>query len=77
MDVLGGAGDFDMGSVISFPAVGRTARGSRSSADGLESATVIILPVIRIERYVDAPSDGEPEASNGPRRGRRRRATRS
>jgi hypothetical protein len=35
---------------------------------------VIILPVIRIERYGDEPSDAEPEASSGPRRRRRRRA---
>jgi hypothetical protein len=61
-----------MGSVISFPAAERAARASRSAVDG--SATVIILPVIRIERYVDEPSDAEPEAGNGPRRPRRRRA---
>jgi hypothetical protein len=43
-----------------------------------ESATVIILPVVRIERYFDEPSGGiEPEASGSPRRRRRRRITRS
>jgi len=67
-----------MGMVISFPAAERTARGSRLIAGKPESATVIILPVIRIERYVDAPSDDfEPAASSNPRRRRRRRATRS
>jgi hypothetical protein len=65
-----------MGSVISFPAAGRAAQSSRSIAAKAESATVIILPVIRIERFVE-PSDFEPEASSGPRRRRRRRATRS
>ncbi len=65
-----------MGTVISFPAVGHTARGSRSIAGRSESATVIILPVIRIERYAEEPT-GEPEAGTGPRRRRRRRATRS
>ena len=73
-----GAGECEMGTVISFPEIGRTARGSRSIAGRPESATVIILPVIRIERYVDEPSGGmEPEASGTPRRRRRRRITRS
>jgi hypothetical protein len=67
-----------MGMVISFPAGERTARGPRLITGRPESATVIILPVIRIERYVDEPSgDIEPEAGSGPRRRRRRRATRS
>jgi len=72
------AGESDMGTVISFPAVERTARGSRSTADRFESATVIILPVIRIERHAEEPAGGfEPEASISPRRRRRRRVTRS
>jgi hypothetical protein len=62
-----------MGTVISFPEIGRTAPASRAAAGRPESATVIILPVIRIERYVDDP---EPEASGTSRRRRRRRATR-
>jgi hypothetical protein len=67
-----------MGMVISFPAGERVTRGSRLVAGRSESATVIILPVIRIERYADEPSgDFEPEASNSPRRRRRRRASRS
>ena len=66
-----------MGTVISFPAVERTARASRLIAGRSESATVIILPVIRIERYADEPTgDFEPETSSSPRRRRRRRATR-
>jgi hypothetical protein len=67
-----------MGAVISFPAVGRTARSSRSIVGKSESATVIILPVVRIERYADEPTGGfEPEAGSNSRRRRRRRATRS
>jgi hypothetical protein len=66
-----------MGVVINFPAVARAAR-SRSIVGRSDSATVIILPVIRIERYIDEPAGSfEPEASSGPRRRRRRRATRS
>ena len=66
-----------MGMVISFPAVERTAK--RSSGDKrMGSATVIILPVIRIERYVEEPAGGyEPQVASTPRRRRRRRATRS
>ena len=67
-----------MGTVISFPAVERTARGSRAIAGKSGSATVVILPVIRIERYVEEPTGYfEPEAGRGPRRRRRRRASRS
>jgi len=67
-----------MGVVISFPVVGRATRSSRSTIGKPESATVIILPVVRIERYIDEPTGGieSPEASS-PRRRRRRRATRS
>jgi hypothetical protein len=65
-----------MGMVIIFPAVERTARGSGATAGKSLSATVVILPVIRIERYVEEPS-GEPATSRGPRRRRRRRASRS
>lgn len=65
-----------MGMVISFPDAGR-ARSVKAILGKPESATVIILPVVRIERYVDEPSGGiEPEASGSPRRRRRRRITR-
>jgi hypothetical protein len=65
-----------MGTVIKFPDEGRTVRFAH--ADGQDdSATVIILPVIRIERYADATLQNveprtEPPAGNG----RRRRAKR-
>jgi hypothetical protein len=63
--------------VISFPEAGRIARVSRAMAERSESATVIILPVIRIERYPDDPSGFEPEENPGHRRRRRRRTSRS
>jgi hypothetical protein len=66
-----------MGMVIDFPEAGRIARVSRAMADRAESATVIILPVIRIERYTDEPSGLEPGESPGHRRRRRRRTSRS
>ena len=53
-----------MGTVIRFP---ERARRHKPSADMAESATVVILPVIRIERFVD-----EPAGRNQRRRGRRR-----
>ncbi len=62
-----------MGSVIRFPETGRRARSSRLIAARAESATVIILPVIRIERFTDEPS----HPSRSQRRRRRRRASRT
>jgi hypothetical protein len=61
-----------MGQVIGFPE--RIARDDRLMAGRPESATVIILPVIRIERYTDEPSES---ASRSQRRRRRRRTSRS
>jgi hypothetical protein len=65
-----------VGNVIKFPDEGRIVRFGRDAAD--ESATIIILPVIRIERYVDPHVEGaepqrRPPADNGGRRGVRRR----
>jgi hypothetical protein len=62
-----------MGTIIKFPDTARSERGSRKRRH--RSATVIILPVIRIERYTDEPSVNE--AGRGQRRRRRRRASRS
>jgi len=71
-------GGNDMGTVINFQSAGRAARGPSLMAGTSESAAIIILPVVRIERYVDAPSgDLEPEAGSTARRRRRRRAHRS
>jgi hypothetical protein len=67
-----------MGTVISFQACARAERAPRLTAGRPEPATVIILPVVRIERYSDDPSgDFEPDTRSSPRRRRRRRATRS
>ncbi len=65
-----------MGNVIKFPDDGRIVRFGREAAD--ESATIIILPVIRIERYADpraeeAEPQTHPPADNGGRRRVRRR----
>ncbi len=66
-----------MGSIVKFPDEGRIVRFGRVDA-AAESATVIILPVVRIERY-DAPivesaePHGPPPAENGGRRRMRRR----
>jgi hypothetical protein len=64
--------------VISFPEAARDPRSVRAIAARAESATVIILPVIRIERYSDEPTGGStPDANPGQRRRRRRRNSRS
>jgi hypothetical protein len=67
-----------MGTVVKFPEASRVVRDERTGADQPWSATVIILPVIRIERYYDAPSDGITAGSNtSSGRKRRRRVSRS
>jgi hypothetical protein len=69
-------GKWLVGNVIKFPDEGRIVRFGRAETD--ESATVIILPVIRIERYDDAtvdeaePHTRPPADSSGRRRVRRR-----
>ena len=64
-----------MGIVIGFPEHGGSSRDGRVIGMRTEPATVIILPVIRIERYDDEPAEGT--ASRSQRRRRRRRASRS
>ena len=67
-----------VGTVIKFPDEGRIVRFGRADAQD-ESATVIILPVIRIERYDDPVAENAgsnsppPETSKGGRRRARRR----
>jgi hypothetical protein len=61
-----------MGIVVGFPEHGRSGREGRVIGMHAESATVIILPVIRIERYTEEPAQGT--ASRSQRRRRRRRA---
>ena len=70
-----GRGKRLVGNVIKFPTEGRIVRFGRDAA---ESATIIILPVIRIERYMDpkaeqAEPQTHPPAQNGGRRRLRRR----
>jgi hypothetical protein len=47
-----------MGTVINFPEGRSVTRDDASMAKESLSATVIILPVIRIERFGGEPSDG-------------------
>jgi len=62
-----------MGLVIRFPLEQRIAQDPGQSGRSGEPASVVILPVIRIDRHAEAPSDGFAPGS-GPGRGRRRRA---
>ncbi len=66
-----------MGTIVKFPDEGRIVRFGRTEMPD-ESATVIILPVIRIERHgeplaEDAEPHTHPPADNGGRRRMRRR----
>jgi hypothetical protein len=66
-----------MGTVINFQAVAPATRAPGSIAAKSESAAVIILPVIRIERHAGTPrGDLEPQPGSAARRRRRRRANR-
>jgi hypothetical protein len=67
----------EVGTVINFPPVARTARAPRVVAGKTPSATVVILPVIRIERYTEAPAGYSPVEVSTQRRRRRRRSARS
>jgi hypothetical protein len=60
-----------MGTVITFPAERCTAASGPAGAHN-DVGSVIILPVIRIEREDDNPSGVEP-TSTSPRRKRRKR----
>jgi len=60
-----------MGAVITFPE-GRAVRAAPMHAAGA-SATVIILPVIRIEREDEAPSGTATETTKSPSGPKRRR----
>jgi hypothetical protein len=66
-----------VGDIIKFPDEGRIVRFGRADAQD-ESATVIILPVIRIERHADVRAEEaeprtRPPAHGGGRRRMRRR----
>jgi hypothetical protein len=65
-----------MGEVIQFPEEGSYSRGGRY-IDGIsEPATVIILPVVRIDRGSDGTNGSEPDTGNSSGRKRRRRLAR-
>ena len=64
-----------MGTIIEFP-VDAVSRRMGSNMDGAASegaGTVLILPVIRIERQTEESSGGGPEEGTAPGRRRRRR----
>jgi hypothetical protein len=60
-----------MGIVIKFPDE-RVAIGERSACG--DGATIVILPVVRIERGTDGPSGGLEPGASSPGRKRRRRS---
>jgi hypothetical protein len=63
-----------MGILIEFPADAASRRPGSTMDGAPREATVLILPVIRIEREVDETSGGRgPEEGTAPRRRRRRR----
>lgn len=66
-----------MGTIIEFPSGAATRRSGSNMDDAprTHSATVLILPVIRIERYAEEPAGGRgPEEGTAPGRRRKRRA---
>ena len=65
-----------MGEVIRFPDETACARGGKYVDASTEPATVIILPVVRIERAPDNSDGCEPHPSNPVNRRRRRRLVR-
>ena len=75
MRVEKGGAEGSMGIVVAFPEARPVAH------DGVErtvgSATVIILPVVRIERYDEGPSGDIEPSTAAPGRKRRRRASRT
>jgi hypothetical protein len=65
-----------MGAVIAFPGSQRVRRAALHRRSG--PATVVILPVIRIERAISAVQQAASEPSKSPSGGRRRgRASRA
>jgi hypothetical protein len=64
-----------MGEIIRFPDE-VSPRGGNYVDANTEQATVIILPVIRIDRDPDGSNGLEPHSENNPGRRRRRRAAR-
>jgi hypothetical protein len=70
-----GGAEGSMGIVVAFPEARSVSRDGAERVAG--SATVIILPVVRVERYDEDPSgDIEPSTAASGRK-RRRRASRT
>ncbi|MBB5047804.1 hypothetical protein HNR60_002561 [Rhodopseudomonas rhenobacensis] len=65
-----------MGTIIAFPAEATSGRlgSTMAVAPRDREATVLILPVVRIERHVETTDGGGPEEGAAPGRRRRRRA---
>jgi hypothetical protein len=64
-----------MGTIIEFPADAATRRPSMMEAAGEGMGTVLILPVVRIERTAEETGGGRgPEEGTAPGRRRRRRS---
>jgi hypothetical protein len=63
-----------MGTIIKFPADAAARRPGMTVAVRDRSATILILPVIRIERESDGSNGRGPEQGTAPRRPRKRRA---
>lgn len=70
------SGERGMGIIVQFPEGHRPVSGGHYVGANSEPASVIILPVVRIERNPDQPSDGL-DGGNNATPGRRRRSSRS
>jgi len=68
-----------MGTIVQFPEGQRPAGGGRYVDANSEPASVVILPVVRIERHPDTPNDDGLKGGGGltPGGRRRRRASRA
>ena len=63
-----------MGTIIDFPADAASRRPGHGWRSSRSTATILILPVVRIERDTDKTSGGSgPEEGTAPGRRRRRR----
>ena len=66
-----------MGTVITFPDTLRDAPANNRNDGRRQPATIIILPVIRIERHDEGAPGGVAPGSNSRGKGRRSPVTRS
>jgi len=67
-----------MGTVIRFPGERRSPEGGAAVTEHRRSAMIMILPVVRIERSTETPTDRlGPDRNSASGRKRRRRSTRT